>query len=427
MHSGRRIWLQAVVGTVCVACGSAAVAAPAVELLSADTIFVSGDARVVAADGEPSWVYGGFGKTRFGADEKGLRPRLALGSGNLVWQPKLGWALSATVVGSVQQRARLEAGLSEAYLSFKPLGDGALSVSARAGLMWPPVSLEHTGPDWVVRDTITPSAINSWIGEEVKVVGAEVTLGTRFKGGKVSATGAVFDADDTAGALLTFRGWALHDLTALAWRKQPLPPLAPAISDYQPRYSHPLKEIDGGFLKRPGWYVRLAWQLAAPVRVEAIHYDNGGNPEAADQYMEWGWRTRFDNIGVTAELAPATTLRAQAMEGRTRMGLIEDGRRWIDDRFHSAFALITQRLSAKTSVSLRGEAFDTRNSGGEVSAADNDRGWAFTAAAKHELGSGLTGLVEALHVDSRRTARERIGVAPHQAQNQLQGSMRFRW
>ena len=42
--------------------------------------------------------------------------------------------------------------------------------------MWPPVSLEHEGADWHVQDSITPSAINSWIGEEVRPVALEGTL-----------------------------------------------------------------------------------------------------------------------------------------------------------------------------------------------------------------------------------------------------------
>lgn len=426
MRTGKRFCLQAIVGAAWVVSGNCSASAAEIDLASADTLMLSGDFRLSLANGEPSWVDAGFGKLRFGSNASAL-PRITLGASKLVWQPKLGWALAATVVGTVQERNRLEAGLSEAYLRFKPLSDGSLSFNARAGLMWPPVSLEHTGPDWAVRDTITPSAINSWIGEEVKVVGAEATVSARVGGGKISASGALFDADDTAGALLTFRGWALHDLTSLAWRKQPLPPLNPAIREYQPQYSHALKEIDGGFLRRPGWYARAALQFTAPVQVEAIHYDNGSNPEAADEYMEWGWRTRFDNIGLTAELAPSTTLRAQAMQGRTRMGLVEDGRRWIDMRFRSAFLLVTQQLSEKTSFSARGEGFDTQNDGSEVGSADNEHGWAFTAAAKHELGSGLTGLVEALHVNSHKSSRARAGLSPTQAQNQLQGSLRYRW
>lgn len=427
-------WLAKVAqaaGALALGAAAPASADTGIDLTSPDTFLLAGDLRLAAVDGERSWIDGGFGKLRFGGrdeDEKSNgRLRAALGSADLVWQPKLGWALSATVVGTVQQKRRLEAGLSEAYLSFKPLGSGKLRFSARAGLMWPPVSLEHSGPEWAVRDTITPSAINSWIGEEVKFVGAEGTVMTAFSNGKLSATAAIVDANDTAGALLALRGWALHDVKALAYRKQPLPPLNDEIAEYQPRYSHPVANIGEHFLRRPGWYVRIAWQLRAPVRIEATHYTNGGDPEAANIDMEWGWRTQFDDVGLVAQLTPRTELRAQAISGRTQMGPIEDGRRWIDLRFRSAFALVTQHFGSAMSLSVRAEEFGTRNRGSYVTSDDDEHGWAVTAAGKRALGPDVTALLELLHVDSRRGARTRVGLAPRQVQNQFQGSLRLRW
>ena len=58
---------------------------------------------------------------------------------------------------------------------------------------------------------ITPSAINSWIGEEVKVVGVEGTATHPLAGGRLSGTFGLFGFNDTAGTQLAFRGWALHD------------------------------------------------------------------------------------------------------------------------------------------------------------------------------------------------------------------------
>lgn len=405
-------------------------AAAGLDLIGPDTFVIAGDMRLTVVNGEQSWIDGGFGKLRFGGSDAGKtsneRVRPALGSADLVWQPKFGWALSATIVGSVQQRNRLEAGLSEAYLSFKPLSDGRIKFRGRAGLMWPPVSLEHSGPEWAVRDTITPSAINSWIGEEVKFVGAEATVSTEIGGSIMSASAAIIDANDTAGALLAFRGWALHDVKTLAWRKHPLPVLSSGIEDDQPRFTHPIKEIDGGFLNRPGWYVHAAWQWRAPIRIEASHYDNGSNPDAVDAFMEWGWRTQFDNVGLTATVAPATELRVQALRGRTKMGFIEGQRRLVEMRFRSAFALITQRFGEAASISARAEVFDTRNRGSEVTSDDNEHGWAATLAGKHSLGRDVTALIELLHVESWRPARERAGLSPRQNQTQLQLSLRLR-
>src|SRR6185295_7315933 len=100
-----------------------------------------------------------------------------------------------------------------------------VATSGRLGLMWPPVSLEHEGADWHVADTITPSAINSWIGEEVRPVALEGTVSISAGDHKLRTTAAIFAANDTSGTLLTFRGWALHDRTTLAFNRWPLPPI----------------------------------------------------------------------------------------------------------------------------------------------------------------------------------------------------------
>ena len=47
-------------------------------------------------------------------------------------------------------------------------------------------------------------------------------------------------------------------------------------------------------------------------------------------------------------------------------------------------------------------------------------------AGKREWGQ-FTGLVELLHVSSRREDREDIGLAPRQRQTQLQAELRMRW
>src|SRR5690348_13490270 len=120
-------------------------AASDLRLVTPDTLEVSGDIRLVAVNGEKSWLEGGFGKVRSGSDGD-LRIRPRLGNVDLAWQPQLTWALSATVVGAVQGGQRTQAGLSQAYLTFRPMrSPNGTAFSARAGLMWPPVSLEHAG------------------------------------------------------------------------------------------------------------------------------------------------------------------------------------------------------------------------------------------------------------------------------------------
>src|SRR5438874_2202592 len=218
---GKRLRLGSAASLACalaVAWASRATASD-LRLLTSDTLEITGDVRFVAADGEKSWVDGGFGKLRSSGGGGDIRVRPQLGNLNLIWQPQFTWSLSATVVGTLQAGDRTEAGLSQAYLSFKPMRGSNLAFSARAGLMFPPVSLEHEGADWHVKDSITPSAINSWIGEEVRAVALEATLATNLGRHKFWLTAAAMAANDTAGTLLTFRGWALHDRMTLAFRR----------------------------------------------------------------------------------------------------------------------------------------------------------------------------------------------------------------
>ena len=393
-----------------------------IELFSPTTVTAAADVRVVSADGEPPGTSGHFGKLRYG-DASGPR----IGNADLVWQPRFGWAVSATVTASYEGGPRSEAGISEALFTVKPVQHGPARVFARVGLLWPPVSLEHSGADWHVADTITPSAINRWIGEEVRPLALEANGSFDGPGGQVALTAAVFTANDTAGALLALRGWALHDRKTLVGRSQPLPLLSRSISRVQPQFTHPTIYLGEGFAQHPGYYLKLAWAPAAPFRVELFHFDNRADPEDLNAELEWGWRTRFDQIAGEVRLGRTTRLKAQAMIGRSRMGFVNSaGKIWVDSHFRSAFGLVSHDF-AQGGIALRGEAFATRQDGSRLTGADNEHGWATTLAGHWMLDHGLSIWLEALHVQSCRDARLREGLNPEQHQNQLQLVLRGRW
>jgi hypothetical protein len=334
--------------------------------------------------------------------------------------------LGATVVGMVEGGQRTEAGLSQAYFSYRPMRSSKLAFSARAGLMWPPVSLEHEGADWHVKDSITPSAINSWIGEEVRPLAAEATLATAFGQHRFRATAAIMAANDTAGTLLTFRGWALHDRTTLAFNRQPLPPLGD-LTGMQAPYTHPLLDVHTGFAHHPGYYAKLAWEPPLPLRLELFHYDNGANPQnVIATGPEWGWRTRFNDIGLVAELGPGTEIKSQALAGTTRMGYPMPVRRWVDERFRAAYVMVTQK-TGKVTLAARADLFDTRNAPGSLWSDEYDEhGWSAMLSAKRDW-RHVTGLLELLHVWSNSPAREYVGAEERQLQTQLQAEVRMHW
>src|SRR5260221_4558607 len=394
------------------------------HLFTPDAFELSGDVRLVGSDGETSWLDGGFGKLRSGSDGD-FRVQPELGNFNLVWKPQFSWSLGAVVVGSLQGGARTEAGLSQAYLTFRPMRSGKLAFSGRAGLMWPPVSLEHEGADWHVKDSITPSAIGSWIGEEVRPLAAEATVAANLGANKLRATAALMAANDTSGTLLTFGGWALHDRTTLAFHRQSLPPLDSDVAGYQAPFTHPLLDVGPGFAHRLGYYAQLAWQTPAPIRFELFRYDNGGKPEAVNADLEWGWRTRFNSAGIVADLGSGTEFKAQALQGRTRMGFPDDGKRWINNRFRAAYMMLNHTFGS-FGASARLDAFDTRNRGSDVGAEYDEHGWSAMLAGKRDW-RHCTGLLELLHVWSDNGSREHVGEAPRQGQTQLQAELRMHW
>ncbi|MDB5710373.1 MAG: hypothetical protein JWL96_2443, partial [Sphingomonas bacterium] len=205
------------------------------DIFSKNTITVLLDARLVAADGERSFADGGFGKTRFSGGSNGdLRARALPVEADLIWQPRFTNSLSATVSGAWQRDQENGFDLLESFVTFNPSSSGNLRFSAKAGLYWPEISLEHaTGGAWSTVYTLTPSAINSWVGEEVKVVGTEATASLSLGEHQVSATAGLFGFDDTSGTLLSFRGWALHDEKATAFGHFPLPPFNQFINNIQ--------------------------------------------------------------------------------------------------------------------------------------------------------------------------------------------------
>ena len=383
---------------------------------------------LTAADGPRSWLDhgngpGGIGKSRFGdPNNNGLRLRPYGTEAGLVVQPDFGWALSGLVSVIAQHGQDKAVDVSEAYLRWRPLPLGGVRLNVRAGIFYPPVSLEHGGAEWPVVDTVTPSAINSWIGEEVKVGGAEATLSAMVGEHRLSLTGAAFELNDTAGTLLAFRGWALHDEKATLFGFQPLPVMNAFMRNAQAHETRPMIDLD----HRLGWYAKFAWAPPGPFQLQYFHYDNRGDPQAFDAGMQWGWRTRFDHLGATLDVGRRTRLTMQAIDGTTLMGFPGAGHtRWIDMRYRSAFLLATRQI-ARGSVSGRIETFSTRNHGSQVVSDDDETGWAATAAMRWPLMRHAALLGEALHIHSHRDAFAREGQSPRQDQNILRLTLRLR-
>ncbi|MGZ6016711.1 MAG: hypothetical protein ACXWKM_13290 [Phenylobacterium sp.] len=385
------------------------------DIVSPDTFHGLVEVRAGAADGERAWLDGGFGKTSVSGGGSA-----DLSQAVLEWRPKFGFAVSGVV--SVQAQARTDPGvdLDEAYLQLRAPPSELGRLSARIGVFYPPVSMEHDGVGWTTPDMLSASALNSWIGEEVKVGGAEVSWRQDFGGHELEATGAVFGWNDTAGTLLTFRGWTLGETRAGVRIDYDLPTLSTFARQFQVEETYPFRELD----RRVGYYARLEWRPPAPVAFNAFYYDNAGDRTAHDSDGQWAWETRFFNAGVRWEPTAEVKVLAQAMTGYTREGHAPPGGVWFDADYQAAYLLASRRLG-DDAISGRVDAFRVRDRTFRRIDDNQENGWAATASWRHRLAPHIDLIAEAQHVDSKRAARRLAGEDPKQDQNVLQTALRL--
>ena len=156
-----------------------------------------------------------------------------------------------------------------------------------------------------------------------------------------------------------------------------------------------------------------------------FYYDNRGDPEAFTAADQWGWRTRFWNLGIDARVAPQTKILIQGMTGSTIMGFPQNGTPWVHTDFRSAFVLAVHDFGP-FALTGRIEGFQTREHGSEMPPDNDEDGWATTVAARIPIDSHFTAFVEALNVNSRRGTRVDLeGLAsPFESQTVFQISLR---
>lgn len=402
---------------------SACPAAAESDLFSPETLHGRLDIRVVASDAETTWLDAGFGKTRFGGGD-GVEASPEIANAAIVWQPRLSWDVGGYVHLQANPGQYNGVDVVEAFLKWKPPPTSNTRYSARAGLFFPPVSLEHDGLGWTSTRTITPSAINSWIGEEVLVVGLEGSAQTELSDHEFKLTGAVFQHNDTSGTLLTYRGWALHDVLATGFGDYDIPARSPAWQAFymlQAPTTEPTREVDGRF----GSYVRIDWLPPAPVSFNVVYYDNHGNPEVQEE-GQYGWRTRFFNVGAKVQLGENTELLSQFMTGETVMGHQMPVEWMADVGYTSAYVLVSHQLGGGDNIlSGRLDWFEVDDRTFELLDDNNEEGWAATVAYQRPLDDHVSLGVEVLHISSDKPARVDQGLAPEQQDTQLQASLRF--
>jgi hypothetical protein len=395
-------------------------ALPAAAFEQRFTAFVS--LRGIAVDGERSWLDGGLGKLRYGDDDEPI----GLGAANVSYRarftPTVSFHGSATAYGDGDHAIDLD----EAFLEWKPVPRSAWRWQARAGAFHAPFSLENTEPGWRTPYTISSSALNTWLGEELRTIGGELQLthAGAHAGSPHDFTllGALYRANDPAGALLSWRGWALSDRQTGLFERLPLAPL-PGFTDtgsFPPQgdFEEPFREID----HRTGYYAGAQWDYLQRSRLRVQRYDNCGDPGALTLAgQQWAWRTRFEHVAWHLRLPRDTELIAQHAWGNTEM----DGFTGplVDADFRASFLLLSHSFERQR-VSVRYDRFAVEDRDPTPDDPNDETGHAWTAAwflagERTRYGSWRVG-AEYLQVASWRPARTLFGNDAHQDERSLQ-------
>ena len=281
---------------------------------SADVIQIHGygDVRLVSPSDEVSWSEGGLGKLRFNnTSGRDLYPTLAelVVEGSAQITPEM----SALVSLRYAENQRSPIDVNEAYVRYRPVSTSEWRWSVRAGAFYAPISLENDEIGWTSTWTLTPSAINSWVGDELRTIGVEGEIELRGPLDSFEAVGAVYGWNDPAGVLIADRGWSLNDRpTALFDRPREPDVLAPLLGLSVPAYTPMYKEIDD----RMGWYGGVTWRRADVGSVSALYYDNRADPAAVRDQI--AWRTEFWSLAAQTQIGNVTIL-AQGMSGETEI------------------------------------------------------------------------------------------------------------
>lgn len=404
---------------------------PALAVADDPVVKIGGlvDVRYAHTDKERSWLDGGLGKLRYGAGVDGRADLVRLAQLSLLVDSELSPVFSAHVQLNVDAEPdeaglRSRADLIEAFLLYRPELSERARLRIRGGAFFPPISFENDGPAWTNPYTITTSAANSWIGEEVRTVGVEGSLVLKWDKDEVRLTGAGYGSNDPAGTLLAWRGWALHDRQTGFGDRLTYAPV-PSMARGQPfelnaHWVEPMVEIDG----RIGWYAAALVKRSGRFEARALRYDSRGKQTVFDG-KQYAWLTHFDAFGLRLELPRRVQLIGQHLRGETYMGKTPTGDTLVAVPFRTTFGLVSVPIR-RHRLSFRYERFRTEDEDVlPVLDPNDEHGSAWTACYAFEPTERQRLALEVIHVEADRAVRPALGLPLHETETLLQASWRI--
>ncbi len=342
--------------------------------------------RAFSADETRSRNDNGFGKLRFGSGEDGAQ----IGELTLVVNAGLNDWAGLYLHAQHQPEFDHVVDLVEGYLYVEvPAADRWL-VGFDGGAVFPGVSRENRGVGWANTYTLTNAASFTWIGEDIRPIGARA--GVTYLGDTVSGSikGGVFYGNDPAAAVLAFGGWALNDLETPLLSEVDLP------DDTRfPDEIEPFQEFDNRF----GYQVLAELDIGAIGGVSLYWYDNRGDIDASEPGRVV-WDTRFFAASAEFSLPWRLSLLPSVMIGDT-----ETPTRGTN--YETASLLISRDFGLPGSlgpvrISARGDWFEQDDIRANAPNDLSEDGVAGTVAARWSFGRFHEFVAELVHVRAQR-------------------------
>lgn len=290
------------------------------------------------------------------------------------------WTLSGVLNAYSDGEERLN--FSQLYLKYRPLSASTIKPEVKVGAFYPAISAENTDIAWLSPHFLSNSAINSWIGEELRTGGVEFSV--RQNGRQVRSNwswkvlASLFKGNDTTGTLLSWRGFALHDRQSLYNDRVNFLPIPGVIDEDRlgaPAWTEPFREIDN----RLGYYLgtHVAYKRSAEIRY--YYYDNNADANVVDPDRIYAWHTRFHSLTLRYMNSPEFTLFSQLLVGDTQMG-----KRIVDNDFKSGFVAAVYRMTPYT-VAARADWYQVNDNDNYALDPNGSTGRAFTISAGRNI------------------------------------------
>lgn len=404
----------------------AAVSAAAAETPDRYKLHTGIDVSYVDASGYQSWTEGFVGKLRYDDNNDGLMFSRAFAE----YKYQITDTFNAhAAVEAYDDDIGSTVDFTEAYVEWRPVPQSENRYRLKVGAFYPRISLENVAAGWSSPYTMSSSAINTWVAEELRTIGAELTWSRRpaMLGGAhtISLQGALFVGNDPTGSLLAWKGWSAHDRQSRLGDELPLPPL-PLIQpgelfEAQDPYVAPFREVDN----EVGFYVNGEWQFGSRLRVRAMHYDNRAVPTEIDD-GQYAWTTKFEHIGAQYSLADGWDLLFQWMSGSTVMGPVVNGAHLVDVEFDSKYLMLTKAYE-RHRFSMRYDKFDVTQNDDTDDDNNAEDGHIWTLAYFYDFSDKISFGAESLVIKTHRCGWEYYNIATTVTEKQLQFTARLRF